>query len=117
MSIQITESVWLNTSDICSFEHLVAVSGLTRDDLLNLVEAGIIEPSNQELNIFSGDPEGYFFHTNSIVIARTARRLRDDFELDAHGLALALNLKRRIDRLEAELNSLRAKLAQAKRAE
>lgn len=102
MTVHITESIWLNTSDICSLEHVVEVSGLTQDVLLDLVEIGIIEPSN-------GDPNNYFFHTNCIAVARMARRLRDDFELDTHGLALALNLLRRIDALEAELASHRAK--------
>jgi chaperone modulatory protein CbpM len=104
MTIQITESIWLNTSDICSLEHLIEVSGLTRSDMLNLIEAGVLEPSNE-------DPANYFFHSESIVLARTARRLRDDFELDAHGVALAMSLLRRIDNLEAEIASLRAKLA------
>ncbi|HEY9281166.1 MAG TPA: chaperone modulator CbpM [Eoetvoesiella sp.] len=103
MTIQITESVWLNTSDICSFEHLSEVSGLAKDDLLDLVETGVIEPSNK-------DPDNYFFHASCIVVARTARRLRDDFELDAQGVALAMSLLRRIDGLEAELASLRARL-------
>ncbi|MEO6959400.1 MAG: chaperone modulator CbpM [Burkholderiaceae bacterium] len=107
-TVHITESVWLNASDICSFDHLVETSGLTRSDLLDLVEAGIIEPSNH-------DPNDYLFPNNCIVIARTARRLRDDFELESRGLALALNLIRRADRLEAELAELRARFAQGKR--
>ncbi|WP_369125181.1 chaperone modulator CbpM, partial [Cryobacterium sp. RTS3] len=44
--------------------------------------------------------------------ARTARRLRDDFELDGHGLAVALNLLRRIRELEAQLTHAQAKLPQ-----
>lgn len=107
MTTHITEGVWLNTSDICSFDHLVEVSGLTRGDLLDLIEAGIIEPSNQ-------DPGNYFFYTHCIVIARAARRLRDDFELDSHGLALALKLLDRIDQLETELIDARARLGMSK---
>jgi chaperone modulatory protein CbpM len=101
MTVHITESIWLNASDICSLEHLEQVSGLSHDNLLDLVDAGVIEPSNQ-------DPENYFFPVSCIVVARTARRLRDDFELDPQGLALAVNLLRRIDTLEAELRRLRA---------
>ncbi len=104
MTVHITESIWLNASDICSFEHLAQVSGLGDDNLRDLVEAGVIEPSNQ-------DPDNYFFPVSCIVMARAARRLRDDFELDPQGLALAVNLLRRIDRLQAELHGLRAKLA------
>lgn len=107
MTVHITESVWLNASDICSFDHLVQVSGLNHDALLNLVEAGILEPTNT-------DSKNYFFPNDCIVIARTARRLRDDFELDPEGLAVAINLLRRIDKLEAQLHALQARLTQSK---
>lgn len=107
MTVHITESVWLNASDICSFEHLAQVSGLAPDTLLDLIDAGVLEPSNQ-------DPANYFFPVSCIVVARTARRLRDDFELDAQGLALAVNLMHRIDTLEAELHRLRAALPQGR---
>lgn len=103
MNTHITESIWLNTSDICSFEHVVEVSGLSARELRELIEIGIIEPSNT-------DADNYFFHTHCIVVARQARRLRDDFELDTRGLALALNLLRRMDDLETEIARLRAKL-------
>jgi chaperone modulatory protein CbpM len=103
MTLHITESVWVNAPDKCSFDHLIEVSGLLREELLALIEAGIVNPSNHE-------PNNYVFHTECIVIVRVARRLRDDFELDAHGLALALTLRRRIDELEAELASLHARL-------
>lgn len=104
MKTHITESVWLNTSDICSFEHVIEVSGLSTQELRELIDAGVIQPSND-------DPGNYFFHTQSIVVARKARRLRDDFELDTRGLTLALNLLRRMDDLEAEITHLRAKLS------
>jgi chaperone modulatory protein CbpM len=107
MNVHVTESVWLNASDVCSFEQLVEVSGLTQDDLLNLVETGIIEPANR-------DPDHYVFQSQCLVVARKARRLRDDFELDAHGLALALSLLDRIDHLQAQLNNLHARLPQGK---
>jgi chaperone modulatory protein CbpM len=77
MTIRITESVWLNASDICSLEHVVEVSGLDQEDILDLVATGV---------------------------------LRDDFELDSHGLALAMRLLDRIDGLQAELQALRARL-------
>jgi len=96
MTVQITESVWLNTSDTCSFDHVVEISGLSKDELLDLIQTGAIEPSSR-------DRDNYVFHTQCIAVARTARRLRDDFELNSQGLALALSLLRRIDELEAEL--------------
>jgi len=103
MTIHITESVWLNATEICSFQQLLEVSGLAREDLSDLIDMGVIEPAND-------DPGNYVFQAPCIVMARTARRLRDDFDLDTQGLALALNLLRRIDRLETELCSVYAKL-------
>jgi chaperone modulatory protein CbpM len=41
---------------------------------------------------------------------RTARRLRQDLELDPHGVALLLPLLERIRALEDELRDLRARL-------
>ena len=46
----------------------------------------------------------------ALPVARLARRLRDDFELDRAGLALALRLMQRIDTLEQEVERLRARL-------
>ncbi|HUH87720.1 MAG TPA: chaperone modulator CbpM [Pusillimonas sp.] len=108
MKTQITESVWLNASDICSFEHVVEVSGLSPQELHALIDTGVIEPSND-------DPGNYFFHMQCIVVARKARRLRDDFELDTQGLAVALNLLRRVGDLEAEIADLRARLVSSRR--
>jgi hypothetical protein len=42
-----------------------------------------------------------------VVVARTARRLRDEFALDdSHALAVVLRLTQRIEALEAKLRGL-----------
>jgi chaperone modulatory protein CbpM len=46
----------------------------------------------------------------ALQAARTAARLRGDFEVDARGLALAMALLRRIEDLEEELCGLRARM-------
>ena len=68
-----------------------------------LVEHGALAPT---------DPRSteWTFTGNCVVTARTARRLRSDFDLDPHALALALAFVSRIDALEAELRELRAQL-------
>ncbi len=96
MTVHITECVWLNASDTCSFEHVVEISGLSAGELRDLIDTGVIEPSGRR----GGE---YQFPTQCIAIARRARRLRDDFELNNHGLALALTLLQRIDDLEDKL--------------
>lgn len=95
-TVSLTESIWLNGSDICSLAHIVEVSGLSARDVLDLVDTGVLKPAND-------DPDNYFFCVECIVTARRARRLRDDFELNANGLALALRLLQRVEQLEREL--------------
>jgi chaperone modulatory protein CbpM len=99
MNIHISETIWLNESEVCTIEHLAEVSGLSSVELRELIESGVITPVNQ-------DPEHYVFQLDYIVIARKARRLRDDFELNTQGVAVALNLLRRIHELEIELDKL-----------
>lgn len=96
MTLQLTHAVWLNETAVCSIEHLVEVSGLSLDEIENLVEDGLMEPADAAAPARS-------FHMAHLVTARQARRLRDDFELDRNGLALALTLLRRIDALEQAL--------------
>lgn len=97
MSMQVTHAVWLNDTAVCSIEHLVEVSGLSPDDIRNLVEDGVMAPAD------ASNP-GAGFHSVHVLTARQARRLRDDFELDRNGLALALTLLRRIESLEQALH-------------
>lgn len=103
MNIVVTESMWLNDTEICSLDDLMQASGLSEAELRELLDCGAIEPVNR-------DTAPDVFRASHIVIARSARRLRDDFELDARGLAVAMNLLRRIGELESQVNDLRAKL-------
>jgi chaperone modulatory protein CbpM len=97
MSMQVTHAVWLNDTAVCSIEHLVEVSGLSPDDIRDLVEDGVMAPAD------ASNPGGGF-HSVHVLTVRQARRLRDDFELDRNGLTLALTLLRRIESLEQALH-------------
>ncbi|NNM60063.1 MAG: hypothetical protein HKM04_09660 [Legionellales bacterium] len=97
MTIHLNETIWLNETTVCSIEHLSEVSGLSVAELLELVEIGVLLPNNN-------NAEHYEFQLTYVVIARTARRLRDDFELDLQGMAVALQLLNRIHALERELS-------------
>lgn len=44
------------------------------------------------------------------MVARSASRLRKDFDLDAQGLALAVALLERVRDLEEQLRDLRARI-------
>lgn len=94
MRIELTHAVWLNQTDLCSIEHLAEVSGLSVEEIEDLVDNGLIAPVDGQVRAFQ------LLH---VVTVRQARRLRDDFELDRNGLALAMTLVRRIDALEQAL--------------
>jgi chaperone modulatory protein CbpM len=98
----VTESVWLDDTGICSNEQLAEVSGLSVEEINDLVENGIIAPVDRNARPPS-------FQLRTMITVRTARRLRDDFELDRHGVALALTLLRRIEELQDELAAVRAR--------
>ena len=95
----------LDFAAVCPLDHQLDVSGLTREELTLLVDTGVIVPVDATAQTAA-------FPLHYIVVANTARRLRDDFELDAHGLALALTLLRRMRETEAELAAVKAQLTQ-----
>ncbi|AIY41445.1 hypothetical protein LT85_2287 [Collimonas arenae] len=82
-------------------------SGLSHAELAELVALGAIEPEVEPGRDMAAE---YVFRSQTIVVARKARRLRDDFELDTQGLAMALNLLQRIQMLEAKLAAADARL-------
>ena len=108
MKVELTELRWLSDYDDCSLAELAVQSGLSADELQQLIESGALTPTGQR----SSQPS---FRAEYVVIAVSARRLRDDFELDAQGLAVATSLLRRIQELEAQLDRFRALLPRAPR--
>jgi chaperone modulatory protein CbpM len=105
MSIQPTET-WLDARCEVSLEELARLSGLAEPELRELIEYGALAPNDprSERWVFSGE---------CVVAARTARRLRESFDLDSSALSLALGFLERIRTLEEELRSLRAQLPRA----
>ncbi|WPX33594.1 chaperone modulator CbpM [Actimicrobium sp. CCC2.4] len=102
MKLTIAESVPLDAGHVCTIAHLAEVSGLSREELEELVGIGLIVPADAQT-------EPLLFQLRTVVTACTARRLRDDFELDHNGVALALTLLQRIEQLQQELTALRAR--------
>ena len=100
MSIE-TEVLWLDEHRVVSLHELLEVSGLQEVELLELVHSGALPA----LDAAGGN---YRFSARVITIARTACRLRDDFELDTRGVGVALKLIERVRDLEEEILRLRA---------
>jgi chaperone modulatory protein CbpM len=97
------EVLWLDEQRLVSLEELVELSGLRPAELLELVNRGALAAHE-----VSG--EQHRFSARVVTVARTACRLRDDFELDTSGLAVALTLLERVRGLEEELARLRAQI-------
>ncbi|HEX8009378.1 MAG TPA: chaperone modulator CbpM [Casimicrobiaceae bacterium] len=103
MRVELTELVWLDEHRELTLAELADLSGLSEAELHELEACGAIAPLDPSAATRT-------FGAECIVAARTAFRLRHDFELDAQGLAVALALLDRVRSLEAELRDLRAQL-------
>ncbi len=103
MKIERTEVVWLESRSDYSAHDLAEMSGLPSELLDELMECGALPTKPEQGRVRFG--------AETIGLVRTVRRLRDDFELDVNGLAVALSLLRRMRALEDELADTRARSA------
>ena len=99
MNAATLEILWLDDRSAVPLSELSRCSGLSEDELRELVDYGALAPVDPERLLFSGD---------CIVSVRTARRLREDFDLDSFSVAMMLGYLDRIHSLEGELRKLRA---------
>ena len=103
MEAESAESAWMNEHTELTLEELATLSGLSEEMLCELVDCGALAPAN---------PGGmqWTFSARCVVTLRIAGRLRNDFELDANALALAMSLLERIHELESQLHAVRAQI-------
>ena len=107
MSIEITEvseALWLDDHHEFSLTELVELSGLSVAELQHLVDCEALLP------VAGPSAADLRFSAQCLALARTASRLRHDFDLDENGLTLTLRLLNRIRELEADLHELRLRL-------
>ena len=104
MNIETCEALRIDERGEISWTQLIELSGLDETELRELVDDGALAPLRPEAL-------PWHFHARSVVVARTAGRLRREFDLDAHGLAVVMRFVSRIEELEAELQALRAGVA------
>ena len=97
------ETAWMNEHTEVTLEELAALSGLPDAMLRELVECGALAPADPSRSQWT-------FSARCVVTMRSAGRLRNDFELDANALALALSFLERIRELESQLHAVRAQL-------
>jgi len=101
--MRIEQETWLHQRYELSLAQLCELSGLSETELRGLVDCGAIAPADP----LAGE---WTFGADRLPIARSAFRLRRDFDLDFQGLALAVTLLERVRDLEEQLRDLRARL-------
>ncbi len=103
MTVEYCDALWPDERQVIPLRSVAEVSGLSEGELLQLIDCGALGP-------FSEASGQLMFSIQSIAVARTARRLRDDFELEPHGVAVLLAYLERIRELEAQLRALQARV-------
>ena len=103
MKIEYAEAVAMDERGELTLAQLVELSDVPEEDLRALVDYGALAPVDPTAATWT-------FSASWIVVARTAGRLRRDFELDAHSLSVVLRYAQRVDALEAELRAVHARL-------
>lgn len=101
MKIERTEVVWVESRADYSLRELSELSGLPVALLDELIDSGALPVVGTRTTVR--------FEAESVVLARAAQRLREHFELDEHGLAVAVSLLRRVRVLEAQVSGLKAR--------
>jgi chaperone modulatory protein CbpM len=101
MTLEFAQAVYVDDGETVTFTQLVERSGLTEAELADLVDSGAL-PDAPPVTARAR------FSARCIVVAHTARRLRDEYALeDSHSLAVVVRLTQRIEALETELRRRR----------
>lgn len=110
MRIELAEVHWVEEQPACSLRELAEASRLPEQELRELMELGVLQPLASPPGVAREGATEPRFGAQCLVTMRAVRRLRDDFDLDTHGVSVALALLERIDELERQLRRLRAQL-------
>ena len=113
MKIELTEAQWLHEQAEISIEQLAELTGLSSELLRELVDYGALVPINVQTPVNTQSSQ-WTFAADCVVAVRSARRLHDDFDLDANALSVALTLIERIHGLEAQLREMRSQVPQVR---
>ncbi len=97
------EALGQDEQRLLALADLADLSGLSEAEVLELVDYGAIAPADTAAG-------KCVFSVRSITVARTAYRLREEFDIEPHGVALLLSFLDRIRDLEDELRALQARL-------
>ena len=97
MNIKHSEQMWLDEQHEVSLDELVELSGLTLEELYQLVDSGALIPNQSSEAV-------WHFNSHCVISIRTLSRLKQDFELEPNALGLLLVFLERIRALELQLS-------------
>jgi hypothetical protein len=98
----IPEARWFDDVVTLTFADLVATSGLSPDEVRELMEEGAFAPVAQTAPTFDA---------RALAVAREASRVRREFALDdVHSVCVVLRFVERVQVLEQEIVALRARV-------
>jgi hypothetical protein len=85
-----------------TWTQMIRATGMSEAELTELVRYGALVPRDPDATTWT-------FESHWLLVARTASRIRHDFDLDPHGVSVVLSFLDRIEALETELRALRAR--------
>lgn len=103
MTSEHPDALWPDEQRHLPLADLADLAGLSEAEVLELVDCGALAPA-------AAAAGQWLFGVRSITVARMARRLREDFELEPYGVALLLAFIDRIRDLEEQLRDAQARL-------
>ncbi|MCC7327716.1 MAG: hypothetical protein IT521_13040 [Burkholderiales bacterium] len=103
MNVATDDAVRLDSVTEITWTQLVGACAMPEVELRELVAYGALVPRDP-------DAPTWTFEARALVVARTASKLRHDFELDAHGVSVVLSYVERIEQLQSEIRRLRAQM-------
>lgn len=91
------------SSTILGVEQVCMVVEISRPELIQVIELGIVEPPGNS-------PEEWVFDINMLSVLRRAQRLHRQLEVSWAGIALAMQLLDEVEQLQTENQRLRQRL-------
>jgi chaperone modulatory protein CbpM len=102
MATQSLEIGWLDDRQAVTVAELGRACSMSAEELQELVDYGVLVPLREAAAEVR-------FSAAWVMPLRRAARLRSDFDLDLYAVSLLLRCMERIEALESELHSLRAR--------
>ena len=99
--VKVYQGVVTEDEEDISLVQLCSHCGLTPEEIIELVEEGILDPPGTSKHEWR-------FTFTTIERVRKVKRLQHDFDLNASGVAFAMHLLDRIEELEALVRNYQA---------